>query len=332
MPYRYLLLNLNWRIKRQEIFYRDNWKCQKCGKEHKTFKKISLEGENNHEKPAFEILPPEEKEILNIHHKVYRQHFLPWEQPNKDYITLCEECHQYWHENNELIILDRFGKKKDNFIECNRCSGTGYLEKYRHIENGICFKCNGLKKIPNYFEQLKHPVYKGRIDYNLKTSDFNFKLITDHLSQDLKEAQLNEFLDRLESIIIKFNLSNFDERFLISPFCPWKKPLDVLLWVQIGLYPKIKYPSSLELEDQLYPIGHGLYLPSKETWLKGVNREIERTRNVIDRRLLKGKLYVYANDFRQLHLPTIYKAAINKTFRHELIKRIKKKQKTKIYR
>lgn len=29
-------------------------------------------------------------------------------------------------------------KRKD----CNMCGGTGYIKKWRHIENGRCFKCN----------------------------------------------------------------------------------------------------------------------------------------------------------------------------------------------
>lgn len=30
---------------------------------------------------------------------------------------------------------------------CPRCGGTGYLPQYRHVENGICFKCRGAKTI-----------------------------------------------------------------------------------------------------------------------------------------------------------------------------------------
>ena len=26
---------------------------------------------------------------------------------------------------------------------CPKCPGTGYIEQYAHIENGLCFKCNG---------------------------------------------------------------------------------------------------------------------------------------------------------------------------------------------
>ena len=26
---------------------------------------------------------------------------------------------------------------------CTKCPGTGYIEQYAHVENGLCFKCNG---------------------------------------------------------------------------------------------------------------------------------------------------------------------------------------------
>jgi len=32
-------------------------------------------------------------------------------------------------------------------ISCPRCSGTGKLPKFRHVENGVCFLCGGAKEI-----------------------------------------------------------------------------------------------------------------------------------------------------------------------------------------
>ena len=26
---------------------------------------------------------------------------------------------------------------------CPKCPGTGYIDQYAHVENGLCFKCNG---------------------------------------------------------------------------------------------------------------------------------------------------------------------------------------------
>ena len=32
-------------------------------------------------------------------------------------------------------------------IECPRCSGTGVLPHFAHVENGVCFLCDGKKTI-----------------------------------------------------------------------------------------------------------------------------------------------------------------------------------------
>lgn len=29
---------------------------------------------------------------------------------------------------------------------CQRCDGEGYLKEHRHVEGGVCFKCNGTGK------------------------------------------------------------------------------------------------------------------------------------------------------------------------------------------
>ena len=29
-------------------------------------------------------------------------------------------------------------------VTCDRCNGSGKIPKYKHIENGICFKCRGV--------------------------------------------------------------------------------------------------------------------------------------------------------------------------------------------
>ena len=44
-------------------------------------------------------------------------------------------------------INTTFTHKLANTVTCPRCGGTGYLPQYRHIENGICFKCRGAKVI-----------------------------------------------------------------------------------------------------------------------------------------------------------------------------------------
>ena len=37
-------------------------------------------------------------------------------------------------------------------IGCSRCSGSGRLPQYNHIEGGICFKCRGEKYYTVYIK------------------------------------------------------------------------------------------------------------------------------------------------------------------------------------
>lgn len=44
---------------------------------------------------------------------------------------------------------------------CSRCGGTGYFQEYRHIDNGICFRCKGnrfeefvVEELSEYFDEL----------------------------------------------------------------------------------------------------------------------------------------------------------------------------------
>ncbi len=51
-------------------------------------------------------------------------------------ITSNEKQNRLSNNNSRLISKN---------IICNRCSGTGVLPQFRHIEAGICFKCRGKK-------------------------------------------------------------------------------------------------------------------------------------------------------------------------------------------
>ena len=50
---------------------------------------------------------------------------------------------------NITISINTLGFVTKN-INCDRCSGTGRLPQFNHIEAGICFKCRGNKYITNY--------------------------------------------------------------------------------------------------------------------------------------------------------------------------------------
>jgi len=61
---------------------------------------------------------------LNVHHKYYQDHLLPWQYPHKALVTFCKFCHDEHHIANEIPILDIHGNlKNSNFIEARFGSG-----------------------------------------------------------------------------------------------------------------------------------------------------------------------------------------------------------------
>lgn len=86
---------------------------------------------------------------LNVHHMFYYYgNTLPWGYYWKDLITLCEDCHRHLHAKDETPIYDiNMRKINDELKTCDRCGGIGFLPQYNHVQNGICFKCRGTRKI-----------------------------------------------------------------------------------------------------------------------------------------------------------------------------------------
>ncbi|MDM1543653.1 hypothetical protein OBK16_10345 [Empedobacter falsenii] len=82
--------------------------------------------------------------VLHIHHKCYVDKVEIWDQPNVDYITLCETCHESVHQHQQIPYYDTSRSMIINYKGfCKKCSGTGYLSVYKYFKNGICFDCNG---------------------------------------------------------------------------------------------------------------------------------------------------------------------------------------------
>ena len=47
----------------------------------------------------------------------------------------------------ELIkkrVISKSDARNINSDPCGKCGGLGFLIEYAHVENGVCFKCNGL--------------------------------------------------------------------------------------------------------------------------------------------------------------------------------------------
>lgn len=75
-----------WKVKRQEILKRDNYKCTVCGS----------------------------AKDLAVHHQYYYSNkFLKaWEYPNDCLITVCSECHEKYHQTCEVLKKKYFRKPK----------------------------------------------------------------------------------------------------------------------------------------------------------------------------------------------------------------------------
>ncbi len=139
-----LLGCFEWKIKRQQILWRDGHKCQKC--QHY--------GEQNH-----------------VHHNYYLKDKLPWDIDDTALITLCYHCHKAFHENNFVSVykLDSMGRKSlysQKRFHCNRCDGSGYLPQFDHVMNGICFACDGGYLEQGAFEYILNSVYSKLNDYD----------------------------------------------------------------------------------------------------------------------------------------------------------------------
>lgn len=74
MNYKEQLADSRWLRKKNEILERDNYTCQHCGRTSN----------------------------LNVHHLSYEKGKLAWDYPNEKLITLCVDCHEKIHrEQNE---------------------------------------------------------------------------------------------------------------------------------------------------------------------------------------------------------------------------------------
>lgn len=89
LTYKDMLLLPEWKSKRYYILNRDNYKCQRCGK----------------------------NENLQVHHKYYSKYpnnvkVQPWNYPNDALITLCDECHKKVHKKKIKVY---YRKYTDNY-------------------------------------------------------------------------------------------------------------------------------------------------------------------------------------------------------------------------
>ena len=148
-PYEFLLQRREWLAKRDRILTRDGHKCRHCGR------------------PGRDVQ-------LHVHHMHYICGLDPWEYKDSELITLCEECHSNLHmeedvpvyrlRGSDLVMVER--------TPCRRCGGAGWFPEYKHVQNGICFRCHGAR----YEEEIEAvEEYAMEHDINLTDMDYGYR-------------------------------------------------------------------------------------------------------------------------------------------------------------
>lgn len=120
-PYQFLLERREWKAKRDRIITRDGHACTHCGKK-------------------------ESKEVsLHVHHLHYIFGMDPWEYKDSELITLCPECHASLHISTVVPTYRLVDGQLQKIVltPCARCHGAGGFPEYRHVQNGVCFRCHG---------------------------------------------------------------------------------------------------------------------------------------------------------------------------------------------
>ena len=126
---------------------------------------------------------------LHVHHKHYIYGLDPWEYRDSELITLCEDCHSEIHSNTDIPHY-RWNKATNMLEEleltpCTRCGGIGYFREYKHIQNGICFRCHGAK----YDEFITaYEDYATEHDIDLSDIDDGFVPVPQTLIDSCKEV------------------------------------------------------------------------------------------------------------------------------------------------
>jgi 5-methylcytosine-specific restriction endonuclease McrA len=82
---------------------------------------------------------------LHVHHTYYQVNLPPWKYPSDSLQTLCWICHENLHKTQIVSYLDENGIEIGSLTPCLRCHGAGWFPEYKHIEEGVCFRCNGAK-------------------------------------------------------------------------------------------------------------------------------------------------------------------------------------------
>lgn len=100
---------------------------------------------------VFVFIKAPKRYSLHIHHSKYVVNIPPWEYPDSELKTLCNWCHLELHETQKIKCYKIVDGQLEptSLTPCKKCSGVGILHQYLHVEDGLCFRCFGMK-----FEEL----------------------------------------------------------------------------------------------------------------------------------------------------------------------------------
>lgn len=158
IPYRKLLITVEWKSKRRIIIKRDNKTCQVCNKIGTGYYEIEETVEeapfilNGQDTGTIKMILKKElvkisnPTFIHVHHKYYIKDKFPWEYSDDALITVCSDCHKKIHTSEKIPFYTDNSMSDDlGLTPCYRCEGVGEFPEFKHVQNGICFRCGGAK-------------------------------------------------------------------------------------------------------------------------------------------------------------------------------------------
>lgn len=163
--YSQLLSTNEWNIRRNEILIRDRHYCSNCGKSKSFFHGNQTYTYDKNQLLEFELdgnliladklIIDDRSRYIQIHHEYYILGTLPWDYDDEALTPLCNWCHWEFHQNKNVPIYSKEGFKLLDYNPCKRCNGAGIFPEFKHVQSGICFRCNGSK-----YEELINTPHK----------------------------------------------------------------------------------------------------------------------------------------------------------------------------
>ncbi|MFP4365490.1 MAG: HNH endonuclease [Bacteroidales bacterium] len=137
--YKDKLSDLRWIKRRREIINRDNFRCTSCDQVGKN---------------------------LHVHHTKYIKGREPWEYEDIHLVSLCADCHKYWHYLMNLITTKRFYiviTNYDHYMEITENKAYEYLI---NLQEQIKIK-NSHSDITEVYWPLYDYSYSGSLIFRL---------------------------------------------------------------------------------------------------------------------------------------------------------------------